>query len=204
MAIQIKSEIGKLNKVLLHRPGQELEHLVPGDLERLLFDDIPYLKAAQNEHDLFAEIMRGQGVEVVYLEDLTAEVLKSNVEIKKQFISEFIEEGIKTHEKVKNKIFSHLIDIPDEKELVMKLMSGVRADEVKRRTNGPLVELMNKKSQFLLDPIPNLYFTRDPFACIGNGVSLNRMYSRTRRRETIFGKYILKYRFIMTERFLIL
>ena len=137
--------------------------------------------------------MRGQGVEVVYLEDLTAEVLKSNVEIKKQFISEFIEEGIKTHEKVKNKIFSHLMDIPDEKELVMKLMSGVRADEVKRRTNGPLVELMNKKSQFLLDPIPNLYFTRDPFACIGNGVSLNCMYSRTRRRETIFGKYILKY-----------
>lgn len=193
MAIQIKSEIGKLNKVLLHRPGQELEHLVPGDLERLLFDDIPYLKAAQNEHDLFAEIMRGQGVEVVYLEDLTAEVLKSNVEIKKQFISEFIEEGIKTHEKVKNKIFSHLMDIPDEKELIMKLMSGVRADEVKRRTNGPLVELMNKKSQFLLDPIPNLYFTRDPFACIGNGVSLNCMYSRTRRRETIFGKYILKY-----------
>ena len=105
MAIQIKSEIGKLNKVLLHRPGQELEHLVPGDLERLLFDDIPYLNAAQNEHDLFAEIMRGQGVEVVYLEDLTAEVLKSNVEIKKQFISEFIEEGIKTPEKVKKNFF---------------------------------------------------------------------------------------------------
>lgn len=193
MAIQIKSEIGKLNKVLLHRPGKELEHLVPGDLERLLFDDIPYLRAAQNEHDLFAGIMRGQGVEVVYLEDLTAEVLKSNVEIKKQFIIEFIEEGIKTHETVKNKILSHLMDIPDEKELVMKLMSGVRADEIKRRTRGPLVELLNKKSQFLLDPIPNLYFTRDPFACIGNGVSLNRMYSRTRRRETIFGKYILKY-----------
>lgn len=193
MAIQIKSEIGKLNKVLLHRPGKELEHLVPGDLERLLFDDIPYLKAAQNEHDLFAGIMCKQGIEVVYLEDLTAEVLKSNVDIKEQFISEFIDEGIKTHEKVKNKILSHLKDIPDEKELVMKLMSGVRADEIKRRTSGPLVELLNKRGQFLLDPIPNLYFTRDPFACIGNGVSLNRMYSRTRRRETIFGKYILKY-----------
>jgi len=193
VAIQVKSEIGKLKKVMLHRPGKELEHLVPGDLERLLFDDIPYLKAAQSEHDLFADIMRGQDIEVVYLEDLTAEVLKNNQEIKKQFITEFIDEGIKTHEKVKNKIFSHLMDIPDEKELVMKLMSGVRADEVKRTTNGPLVELLNKKSQFLLDPIPNLYFTRDPFACIGNGVSLNRMYSRTRRRETIFGKYILKY-----------
>lgn len=193
MAIQIKSEIGKLNKVLLHRPGMELEHLVPGDLERLLFDDIPYLRAAQKEHDLFADILRDQGVEVVYLEDLTAEVLKGDVEIKQQFITEFIDEGIKTHETVKNKIFSHLMEIPDEKELVLKLMSGVRADEIKRRTRGPLVQLLNEKGQFLLDPIPNLYFTRDPFACIGNGVSLNRMYSRTRRRETIFGKYILKY-----------
>lgn len=78
MAIHVKSEIGKLKKVMLHRPGQELEHLVPEDLERLLFDDIPYLKTAKIEHDMFAEIMRGQGVEVVYLEDLTAEVLKNS------------------------------------------------------------------------------------------------------------------------------
>ena len=62
MAIHVKSEIGKLKKVMLHRPGQELEHLVPEDLERLLFDDIPYLKTAKIEHDMFAEIMRGQGV----------------------------------------------------------------------------------------------------------------------------------------------
>lgn len=193
MAIQVKSEIGKLNKVMLHRPGKELEHLVPGDLERLLFDDIPYLKAAQNEHDLFAGIMRGQGVEVVYLEDLTAEVLKRDLEIKKQFISEFIDEGNVIDKKVKANLESYLMNIPDEKELVMQLMSGVRADELKIRTRGPLVELLNTESQFLLDPIPNLYFTRDPFACIGNGVSLNRMHSRTRRRETIFGKYVLKY-----------
>ena len=60
MAIHVKSEIGKLKKVMLHRPGQELEHLVPEDLERLLFDDIPYLKTAKIEHDMFAEIMRGE------------------------------------------------------------------------------------------------------------------------------------------------
>ena len=77
MAIHVKSEIGKLKKVMLHRPGKELEHLVPGDLERLLFDDIPYLRTAQNEHDLFAGIMRGEGVEVVYLEDMTADVKKT-------------------------------------------------------------------------------------------------------------------------------
>lgn len=193
MAIQVKSEIGQLKKVMLHRPGKELEHLVPGDLERLLFDDIPYLKVAKKEHDYFADLMRAQGVEVVYLENLTAEVLKNNQEIKRQFIREFIEEGNVLDKRAKEYLTSYLMEIPEEKKLVKKLMSGVRANEMEVRTRGPLVELLKKESQFLLDPIPNLYFTRDPFACIGNGVSLNRMYSRTRRRETIFGRYVLKY-----------
>lgn len=192
MAIRVKSEIGKLKKVMLHRPGKELEHLVPGDLERLLFDDIPYLKTAQSEHDLFAGIMRGQGAEVVYLEDLTADVLKENEKLKEQFIRQFIAEGNVADVKMKEYLFSYLSGIPDARELVLKLMSGVRAGELKVKTNRPLVDLLKKDSQFILDPIPNLYFTRDPFACIGNGVSLNCMYSRTRRRETLFGKYVLE------------
>ena len=192
MAIHVKSEIGKLKKVMLHRPGQELEHLVPEDLERLLFDDIPYLKTAKMEHDMFAEIMRGQGVEVVYLEDLTADVLK-NPEKKEQFVREFIAEGGASAAKVRDQLYEYLINIEDEKELVLKTMSGIRASELNVKMSCPLVSLVKKESQFLLDPIPNLYFTRDPFACIGNGVSLNRMYSRTRRRETLYGKYILKY-----------
>ena len=63
------SEIGKLNKVLLHRPGKELEALTPATLERLLFDDVPYLKIAQQEHDNFARVLRENGVEVVYYVD---------------------------------------------------------------------------------------------------------------------------------------
>lgn len=192
MAIHVKSEIGKLKKVMLHRPGQELEHLVPEDLERLLFDDIPYLKTAKIEHDMFAEIMRGQGVEVVYLEDLTADVLK-NPEKKEQFVREFIAEGGASAAKVRDQLYDYLMKISDEKELVLKTMSGIQASELNVKMSCPLVSLVKKESQFLLDPIPNLYFTRDPFACIGNGVSLNRMYSRTRRRETLYGKYILKY-----------
>ena len=192
MAIQVKSEIGKLKKVMLHRPGKELEHLVPGDLERLLFDDIPYLRTAQNEHDLFAGIMRGEGVEVVYLEDLTADVLRGNEELKRQFVEQFIAEGEVADEKMREYLASYLMEIRDEKELVLKLMSGVRVGELEVKMNRPLVNLVKTDSQFIMDPIPNLYFTRDPFACIGNGVSLNCMYSRTRRRETLFGKYVLE------------
>ena len=93
MAICVKSEIGRLRKVLLHRPGKELEHLTPQELERLLFDDIPYLKLAKSEHDTFADILRENGVEVVYLEDLMAETLRAVPGLKDRFIEEFIAEA---------------------------------------------------------------------------------------------------------------
>lgn len=82
--------------------------------------------------------------------------------------------------------------IEDETELVLKAMSGVSIHELKTEIYSPLVERVKSDSRFILDPIPNLYFTRDPFASVGRGVSLNKMYSKTRRRETIFGKYILE------------
>lgn len=192
MEIKVNSEIGKLEKVMLHRPGKELEQLVPGDLERLLFDDIPYLKTAQNEHDLFAGIMRGQGVEVMYLEDMLSDVLKSDRMLREEFIRQFINEGGVKDNKVKETLFSYVNEIEDEKDIVLKLISGVRIGELDTKMSRPLVDLIKSDNQFVLDPIPNLYFTRDPFACIGNGVSLNSMYSRTRRRETLFGKYVLE------------
>ena len=81
-AINVKSEIKPLKKVLLHRPGKELLNLTPDTLERLLFDDIPYLEVAQKEHDEFANILKDNGVEVVYLEDLMTDVLNISPDIK--------------------------------------------------------------------------------------------------------------------------
>lgn len=192
MAIEVKSEIGRLKKVMLHRPGKELEHLVPGELERLLFDDIPYLRSAQQEHDMFAGILRGCGAEVVYLEDLMAQTLRTDGALKRRFVEEFISEGGALAQRFRLPLTELFLSIPDERELVLKAMAGVAADEIEGRPAGALSDLVRRKPRFLLDPIPNLYFTRDPFACIGHGVSLNRMYSRTRRRETIFGKYVLE------------
>ena len=85
--INVKSEIKPLKKVLLHRPGEELLNLTPDTFATLLFDDIPYLKIARQEHDEFAKILRDNGVEVVYLEDLVTEVLDSSPEIKDKFIN---------------------------------------------------------------------------------------------------------------------
>ena len=193
MAIEVKSEIGKLKKVLLHRPGQELEHLVPGELERLLFDDIPYLRAAQQEHDMFAGILRGRGVEVVYLEDLMAQTLGACPELRRSFVAELVEEGGTLARRFRPQLEELFLSIPDNRDLVLKAMAGVAVGEAGPGEATPLVDLVKSRSRFLLDPIPNLYFTRDPFACIGNGVSLNRMYAKTRRRETLFGKYILEH-----------
>lgn len=75
--LSVTSEIKTLRKVLLHRPGAELLHLTPDTLDELLFDDIPFLKVAQAEHDAFAKILRDNGAEVLYLEDLAAEAIKN-------------------------------------------------------------------------------------------------------------------------------
>lgn len=192
MSIHVTSEIGRLRKVMLHRPGKELEHLVPGELERLLFDDIPYLKSAQQEHDVFADMLRGQGTEVVYLEDLAAEALGKSPQIRESFIRQLIEEGGSPALRFKDQLYELLDGIRDNRELVLKTMAGVNMHELKGMATSPLADLVKPSSRFILDPIPNLYFTRDPFASIGRGVSLNYMYSRTRRRETLYGRLILE------------
>ena len=92
-AIDVTSEIKPLKEVLLHRPGKELLNLTPDTLERLLFDDIPYLEVAQKEHDEFAGILKENGVKVFYLEDLMTEVLDQRPDIKERFIKQFITEA---------------------------------------------------------------------------------------------------------------
>ena len=193
VGIHVTSEIKPLKKVLLHRPGKELLNLTPDTLERLLFDDIPFLKVAQAEHDRFAEILRENGVEVVYLEDLMAEVLDADPAVRKKFLEQFISEaGIRTKHWQKI-VYDHLDKIKDSKELVLKTMEGVNLNEFDVDAENSLVDLVSEPSKLIIDPMPNLYFTRDPFASIGNGVSLNRMYSVTRNRETIYAEYIFNY-----------
>ena len=194
--IHVTSEIKPLKKVLLHRPGKELLNLTPDTLQELLFDDIPYLKDAQLEHDEFAQILRDNNIEVVYLEDLMAETLSYNPNVKPAFIRQFIyEAGIRTP-MYKDMLFDFLMSIENNKELVLKTMEGIKVSELNRKKKdieNSLVDLVSEEGKFLAEPMPNLYFTRDPFASVGNGVVLNKMYSETRSRETIYASYIFNY-----------
>lgn len=190
-AIHVFSEIGPLRRVMLHRPGEELLNLMPEHLERLLFDDIPYLHLAQQEHDRFAELLRQQGVEVVYLEDLTAQALTEE-EIRRQFILDYLRDAGIQGEKRISRMVSYFMEL-SPKNMVLKMMAGVRKSEIHGYGRKNLTDYLEGDYPFVIDPMPNLYFTRDPFACIGTGVSLHRMYSQTRNRETLFGDYIFRY-----------
>ena len=189
--VNVKSEIGPLKKVILHRPGNELLNLTPDTLERLLFDDIPFLEIAQQEHDAFAQALRDNGVEVVYLEDLMADVIRDNAALRSQFIEQWIEEA-NVHTDKWHKILHEYLDseYADAKALVEKTMTGITLDELDIDRTNSLVDLVSSPTEMVCDPMPNLYFTRDPFAMVGNGVTIHRMYSVTRNRETIYGQYI--------------
>ena len=191
--ICVRSEIKPLKKVLLHRPGRELLHLTPDRLPELLFDDIPFLKVAQQEHDTFAQILRSNGAEVVYLEDLMAEVLKLHPEQTKPFLYQWLSEGnIKTR-RWQDKLYEYLIGNFEGKALVEKTMEGITLKEMGGASAYSLQDLIAPADDLIVDPMPNLYFTRDPFASVGTGVFLHKMRFPTRCRETIYADYIFRF-----------
>ncbi len=187
------SEIGKLKTVLLHRPGEELEGLNPDYMQRMLFDDVPYLKRAQEEHDAFAQVLRDNGVEVLYLDQLAAESLYTE-ELKWQFVREMVKASKQEGTESTEAIINYLGNM-DALSMIRKVMAGVKKSEVS------LIESENKQLHhyvvddypFYLDPMPNLYFTRDPAAAIGNGLTINKMHWPARRRESLFMEYIINY-----------
>lgn len=190
-AVQIQSEIGPLKRVLLHRPGHELENLMPEYIERLLFDDIPYLQIARQEHDAFCDLLRQNGAEVVYLTDLVAESL-TNEEVKDSFLREYVAEAGIRGEKRTGMILDYFKGF-STKNMVEKMMAGVRKSEIRGYGRKNLTDYLDDYYPFVLDPMPNLYFTRDPFACVGNGVTIHKMCTHTRSRETLFAKYIFQH-----------
>ena len=192
-SICVKSEIAPLKRVLLHRPGEELLKLTPKRLPELLFDDIPFLKVAQREHDAFAAILRDNGVEVVYLEDLMSEVLALRPELVRPFLNQWLTEGDIRTGKWQDKLCDYLLENYSGKALVQKTMEGITLKEMGGASAYSLQDRIAPADDLIVDPMPNLYFARDPFASVGTGVFLNRMRFPTRRRETIYAEYVFNY-----------
>lgn len=188
------SEIAPLRKVLMHRPGEEFLNLTPNTLERLLFDDIPYLKQAQQEHDAFANALRNEGVEVVYLVDLAAEALETGGRtVRRKFLEQFIAEAGVTSPKVVKHCYDYLNSFKDTKEMLRKCIAGIDITELKKLGAVSGFYATRDTGRMIIDPIPNIYFQRDPMATVGHGATLHRMWSVTRTRESIFMEYVYQY-----------
>ena len=186
--IRVQSEVGRLKRVLLHRPGQELENLMPQYLARQLFEDIPYLVHAREEHDQFAQTLRDCGVEVCYLLDLAEETI-SRSGCQEQLVDDFIAEVGLSGRGVERQVRAYLLGM-SVSQMLSAMVRGVRKSDLGIRTGKHLVDYIDDAYPFYVDPMPNLYFTRDPFFMVGDGVCISSMANTVRARETLFGQYL--------------
>ncbi|QWF22497.1 arginine deiminase [Nocardioides sp. LMS-CY] len=173
------SEVGRLRTVLLHRPGNELRRLTPRNNDRLLFDGIPWVARAQDEHDGFAAALRDRGVEVLYLTDLLTEALASEAARDGAITTALA--GLHLGDSLRAYLGGFLREASPA-ELTGYLTAGIRNDEV--RGGYGLVTSLLAHDDFLVDPLPNLLFTRDSSVWVRDRVAVTSLAMPARSRET--------------------
>jgi len=173
------SEVGRLRTVMLHRPGPELKRLTPRNNDKLLFDGIPWVARAQDEHDAFAAELRNRGVEVLYLTDLLTETLA-----REDARAAAIEEALRDLDlgDTMRGYLEGLLREASPEELTTYLTAGIRNDEV--RGGFGLVTSLLAYDDFLIDPLPNLLFTRDSSVWVHDRVAITSLAMPARKRET--------------------
>jgi arginine deiminase len=182
----VHSEVGKLRKVMVHRPELSLQRLTPSNHDDLLFDDVLWVERAQYEHDQFVARMRERGVEVFQLRDLLAEALAATDEGRRRLIELAASEytvGLSLVDEVRAVLWEMKPD-----QLAKHLIGGLTVAE-SGLDLGKFKELslpaaaLDDMSAFVLPPLPNTLFTRDSSCWIYGGVSINPMYWPARRLE---------------------
>ncbi|MDO5500354.1 MAG: arginine deiminase [Propionibacteriaceae bacterium] len=174
----VDSEVGRLRTVLVHRPGRELQRLTPRNSDRLLFDGVPWVARAQEEHDAFVATLRARGVEVLHLTDLLAETL-TDPTARNQIIESTL--GSLHLGETLRRYLSTALGEATPAELTDHLVAGIRNDEV--RGGQGLVTALLAPHDFLVDPLPNLLFTRDSSVWIGDRVAVTSLAMPARARE---------------------
>lgn len=195
MNIKVKSEIGKLKKVLVHKPGKEVERIYPELFERLLFDDIMHLEKAQEEHNFFVQKLLENKVEVFYIAELVAEVLDSSVELRNEFINQFLTQAHILNKSIATACTNYLHSIKNNLELVQATIAGITKRDIQPDFQPTFIDMVASSDDYpiYIDPIPNILFQRDPMACIYDGSLVNNMWAKTRKREAIYIQFVLDY-----------
>jgi arginine deiminase len=182
----VHSEVGKLRKVMVHRPDLSLRRLTPANHDELLFDDVLWVERAQYEHDQFVARMRDRGVEVFYFQDLLTDALRATEEGRRRLIEVVASEytvGVSLVDEVRNVLWNLAPDV-----LAKHLIGGLTVAEsgldlAKFREFSLGAAALDDTSAFVLPPLPNTLFTRDSSCWIYGGVSINPMYWPARRLE---------------------
>ena len=181
----VGTEIGRLRKVLVHRPGLGLRRLTPENHAELLYDDIVWVRRAQEEHDAFVEVLRGHDVEVLYLQELLSQTLDQSAEARATAIGAVVDEltvgqGLVAEVRA-------LFESMNADTLARHLVGGLARGEIEVEDIGgdSLAHRILAPTDFVIPPLPNSLFTRDSSCWIYGGVALNPMYYRARRRETL-------------------
>ncbi len=174
--LRVRSEIGRLRKVLVHEPGLEVDRMVPAMMEELLFDDILFGDRARDEHGQFRRLLQLLGVEVVEAEDLLAEILDNREA--RAWVFDVVLEHIATHTR------SRLIEAPSV-QLASALVAGMLAEPSHGR--------VETADLYDLAPLPNWCFQRDPQIVLGEGVVFGSMSARARYREALLSRAIFRF-----------
>lgn len=182
------SEIGRLKAVMLHRPDVEIDQVTPDFFEEMLIDDTLYLPAAQRDHDAFAKTIKDSGANVYYLADLFCEVIADDA-LRRQYIADYIRESDIKGDDVRQAVGEYLAPLAP-RELFRAVSRGVRPMDIAFAAPKSVTLGVRDAYPFLIDPMPNIYFTRDTSICIGRGMVISSMSMKSRRRETLFTRYI--------------
>ncbi|MEA2023072.1 MAG: arginine deiminase [Actinomycetota bacterium] len=186
----VHSEVGKLRKVIVHRPGLEMERLTPSNAEELLFDDVIWVRRARRGHDAFVDLMREEfGVQVMRVHELLADVADDP-----EGRAYLLDNRLSTNEVGVNGALElrAWMDEMKSTEVVAALIGGVTVDDLPADFRA-IAQKAWAGTEFVLAPLPNQLFTRDSSAWIYGGVSVNPMYWPARHKESLHMMAIYKY-----------
>jgi len=186
--VSVKSEIGKLKRVMLHRPGMEMEHFTPRQMEEMLFDDIPWVSRMREEHDAFAEVLHNEGAEVVYIEDFLRDVF-SVPEVSEKFVEELLNNEVR-RDRQESRRFKELFLSSRPEVMAAYAICGIYPREIESKKEGLADYLPMEKNHFL-HPLPNMYFARDSAAAVGTSMIPCCMNTSARYREAVLMSLIL-------------
>ena len=184
MGFHVASEIGRLRKVLVHRPGLSLQRLTPSNASELLFDDVLWVRKAMEQHQAFVDVLEDRGVEVFHLEELLAEAIEHSLEARIQILDAVVHE-LTVGAALADDLRAYLMEMTS-RLLARHLIGGLAKSEVPELDmSRSLTGRIYTDHDFLLPPLPNSMFTRDSSCWIYGGVSLNPMYSKVRQLEVV-------------------